>query len=178
MVMTVNDDRFLNFLSRIESEALRDVALHWFKARGGKRMAAWRDIDPIQIAAHLPIIWSWRYDIGSETFTGRLAGESIVAAFGKSLRGAHMGDFCPSAAYPAWYARNRRVVTEPCYSYEYGAVFRHIDRVGSGERIILPIADDGETGDGIFGATLYDMAVPSDGDGTRYTADNIEYYPL
>jgi hypothetical protein len=72
---------------------LRNVALHWQAARGAKRMPGWRDIDPAAIARYLPIIWSWKYDHRTDSFTGRLSGQDINAVFGKSIRGVPMKDF-------------------------------------------------------------------------------------
>jgi hypothetical protein len=39
----------------------------------------------------------------------------------------------------------------------HGLVFRHLARYGTGERIMLPLADDGEHGDGMLGATEYSI---------------------
>ena len=82
------DEHFQDFFARIEAPALRAVARHWGEARAGRRMPAWRDIDPLKIVPYLPIVWAWRYDRQDDRFTGRLAGDAITRAFGRSLRGA------------------------------------------------------------------------------------------
>src|SRR5277367_5160003 len=131
---------FGEFLARIEHPALRAVAGHWQAVRGGKLMPAWGDIDPTAIARHLPIVWAWKYDRAADRFTGRLAGEEINTAFGKSLRGADMADFFKDFNYDEIFARHRRVVTAPCLAHGHGQVFGHAGRAGVGERIILPLA--------------------------------------
>ncbi len=120
-------------------------------------MPGWSNIKPSAIAPHLPIVWSYKYDRVSDTFTGRLAGERITSLFGKSFRGLSMEDAYPADEYPALFARSKRVVTEPAFMRGSGLVFRHLDRYGTGERIIMPLAEDGEHGDGILGATEYRM---------------------
>jgi hypothetical protein len=150
------------FLGHIESPRLLNVARHWLVARGGRRMPGWRDIDPLAIAAELPIVWSWKYDRLADSFTGRLAGDDVDAVFGKSMRGVPMKDFFDARFYELVFARHRRVVTEPALAHGSGPVFVHADRYGQGERIILPLADDGEHGDGLIGATVYPL--PSDGE--------------
>jgi hypothetical protein len=78
---------FQAFFDSIRSESLRTLARQWEAARGDRRMPAFRDIDPVEIGRHLRYIWSWKYDRQADSFTGRLAGEEIDRAFGKSLRG-------------------------------------------------------------------------------------------
>jgi hypothetical protein len=76
------------FFESIQSEPLRVLARQWAAARGSRRMPAFRDIDPVGIGRHLRYVWAWKYDRDADAFTGRLAGEEIDRAFGKSLRGA------------------------------------------------------------------------------------------
>jgi hypothetical protein len=169
---------FAAFLARIENPGLRNVATHWNAARGTRRMPGWADIDPAAIARQLPIIWAWIYDRVADRFTGRLAGEEINAAFGKSLRGEDMATFFREYEYEKIFARHRRVVTEPCFAHGLGQVFRHARRVGIGERIILPLAADGETGDGILGATFYRNGPSELPDTTPRVGENVTFTPL
>ncbi|MBI2253897.1 MAG: PAS domain-containing protein [Proteobacteria bacterium] len=168
---------FEQFAARIESPALCDVAQHWHQARGARRMPGWSQIDPTEIARHLPIIWSWRFDVRTGSFTGRLSGEDINNAFGKSVRGARMEEFFAPDQYDHIYARHRQVVTEPCFAHGIGAVFIHADRYGEGERIILPLAEDGLIGDGIIGATYYRF-VDNPPVGSRMLEETVSYFSL
>jgi hypothetical protein len=146
---------FEAFERAIVSPALKAVARHWNEVRGAQRMPAWADIKPGAIALHLPIVWSYRYDRQTDTFTGRLAGERITAVFGKSLRGLPMTEAYPENAYPGLFARHKRTILEPACMRAHGLVFGHLNRFGVGERIVMPLADDHEQGDGVFGATEY-----------------------
>ena len=143
------------FEHSVESPALRNVIRHWAQARGGRRMPGWDDLKPSAIKEQLTIIWSWRFDPVSCEFIGRLAGERIESVLGMSVRGARMSDVFARHDYAMAFARHTRVMTEPAFFRGHGLVFRHLDRFDIGERIILPLADDGEHGDGIFGATEY-----------------------
>ena len=172
---------FQEFLSVVESPDLRQVAQHWNDARGGKKIPAWADIDPAAIARQLRIIWSWKYDRAADRFTGRLAGEEIDAVFGKSMRGADMKEFFKDRSYDVIFARNKKVVAIPCFAHGKGLVFIHAGRYGRGERIILPLADDGVHGDGIIGATVYRLTPPSAADESRdskASGEDVTFHPL
>lgn len=146
---------FQNFLQAIASPDLKRVAEHWDQARGSRAMPGWNDIRPTQIARQLPSIWVYRYDRATDLFTGRLAGDLIEHVFGKSFRGTPMTELYPKVDYPRLFARARRVVCEPALFRGEGMVFKHVEHFGEGERIIMPLADDGVAGDGAFGATVY-----------------------
>lgn len=144
------------FFSAIASEDLKKVAAHWRCARADRAMPGWRDIRPTAIAPQLSLIWVYRYDRQADAFTGRLAGDTIEQIFGKSFRGTPMTEIYPEADYPRLFARAKRVACEPAFYRGHGTVFRHVDRWGEGERIMMPLADDGTNGDGLLGATHYD----------------------
>jgi len=170
---------FRDFLASIGHPRLREIAEHWDRARGGKLMPAWGDLDATELRRNLAIVWAWKYDRASDRFTGRLAGEEINDAFGKSLRGADMAEFFKEFDYPGIFARHRRVVTEPCCAHGTGRVFAHARRVGLGERIIMPLAEDGVHGDGIFGATLYDPRPREWEEGAvPVVGETVTFYPL
>jgi hypothetical protein len=147
---------FAEFEKAIVSEDLKSVARHWDEARGGKQMPSWRDLKPKRIAGQLPIVWSYSYDTASDAFTGRLAGDRITLIFGKNFRGLPMAEAYPKHDFPRLFARSKRVITEPAHYHGLGMVFRHLGRVGCGERIIMALGKSGVS-EGIFGATSYPM---------------------
>jgi len=144
---------FQQFLQSIRSSRLVSVAKHWDEARRGKRMPGWGDIRPSVIKAQLPIVWSWRFDDVSQQFVGRLAGNEIERAFGQSFRGRAMADVFKDHDYEKFRARHTRVMQEPALFIGRGLVFRHLKRLDVGERIVMPLAEDGVQGDGVLGAT-------------------------
>lgn len=166
---------FAHFYSAIESDALKHVAAHWHEARGQRRLPAWHDLQPSHMANQLKLIWVYKYDRQTELFTGRLAGNMIESVFGKSFRGTPMKELYPEHDYHRLHARAHRVVSEPALFRGQGKVFRHLSRIGNGERIILPLSDDGLHCDGIMGATIYEMA---HNDTSRHTVENEYWYSL
>jgi hypothetical protein len=170
-------------MSILQAACPRDVLRHWRAVRGKRLMPRWSDIDPSALRRHLPYLWSWRYDAVADTFTGRIAGEEITAIFGKSLRHMPMAEFFKDWDYPSIFARHKRVVSEPCIAIGQGLVFSHAGRQGYGERLILPLADDGIHGDGIIGATSYDFnrlreAHPLAQSILSTTDEDVRYFPL
>lgn len=146
---------FAAFHAIITSADLRQVAAHWDSARAGRTVPAWKDIRPAAIVRQLPIVWSYTYDAATDTFTGRLAGDVINQIFGRDLRGVSLSDLQPQVDAEYLGARFRRVVTEVALYRSDGAVFHQAERHGFGERIIMPLSEDGVTMNGIFGATQY-----------------------
>lgn len=170
----LNDMSFDRFLGLVRDPALIDVARHWDAARSGRRMPGWSRIDPRAIARHLPIVWSWRRDPATGELVGRLAGEDIVAALGESLRGKRDVDFWVGRGGDAIVERHRRAMAEPSLVHGRGPVFAHAGRHGIGERIILPLAEDGEHADGLLGATVYRFGDAPHPDGPFTSSDETE----
>lgn len=146
---------FEAFERSIRSRALKRVANHWNAARGSNNLPGWNAIKPSAIVAQLPMIWMYNYDRRSDSFTGRLSGDHIDRIFGRNLKGVPMTELYPASEYRQLFERTKRVVCEPAFFRGDGMVFRHMDRYGQGERIMLPMASDGVTGDGVVGATEY-----------------------
>jgi len=172
---------FETFFNAILSEPLRVLARQWDAARAGRRMPAFRDIDPVGIGRHLRYVWAWKYDRAADSFLGRLAGEEIDKAFGKSLRGMQMTEFYAPDVYDLVFPRHRRVVTEPCFFHGTGMVFAQMGYTMAGERISLPLSEDGEIGDGIIGGTFYSTLPPQNEArplGPDFTPERVAFFPL
>jgi hypothetical protein len=147
---------YSDFEASIKSSALQHVAAHWDEARQSRSMPSWPNINPAKIAAHLSIVWSFRYDADTGEFTGRLVGEHIARHIGKDFRNLRLDEAYPPDAF-VWAAPLfKRVVTEPALYAHLGIAFTQLDRPGAGERIVLPLSSDGITADGVLGATVFD----------------------
>jgi len=169
---------FDDFFYRIENNALREIAAHWNEARGCRRMPTWRDIDALKIPRHLPIVWSLRYDRETERFSVRLAGEDIRSLHPDGRRGLQLEEFLKQEDFQLIYARCRKQVLETCLSRDHGVVFHFPERSCLGERIVMPLAEDGENASEVFGATYYDHSQLADLTGARFSFENLEYWPL
>jgi hypothetical protein len=146
---------FQEFFASIASDDLRRVAKNWEAARGERLMPGWKDFDPVPIGRQLRFIWAWKYDRAAESFTGRLAGEEIASMFGGIISGVAMSDYFPPEIYRAFFPWMQRVVVQPAFARGSGLIYRRLGRNFTGERIIVPLADDGLHADGLIGATVY-----------------------
>jgi hypothetical protein len=164
-------------LQTIVSPSLREILLYWDSLRRDLTLPGWRDIDPLDLRRHLPILWAWKYDRAGDLFTGRLAGESITAVFGESLRNRSLEDFFKNRGYEDIKEQFHRVVDELAIYVGRGAVFDYAGHYGSGERIIMPLADDGTHPDGLIGATTYAFASAGD-PATPQSQEEIQFFPL
>ncbi|HEY5084821.1 MAG TPA: PAS domain-containing protein [Rhizomicrobium sp.] len=144
-----------NLLETITAPSLKAVAAHWFSARGDKKMPSWDDLKPKAIARQLPLVWSLNYDPATKGFTGRLAGDRIARLIGKSFRGLPLEQAQTPAAFGVMRPLLSRVVTEPAIYFGSGNIFQHENAFLAGERLLLPLAANGENSDGLLGATEY-----------------------
>jgi hypothetical protein len=181
MSVAIDSISYARFRAAITEPALLEIAAHWYAARGDRLLPAWRDIDAYTLARHLPIVWSWRYDFTGDTFIGRLAGEEINAMLGLSIRGKTIEECFAPDAVPVVRQRYQAVMDGPCFMFSHGKVFARGGHTGSGERIVLPLADDGVRSDGLLGATVYRLGmVPTARDGVTIDHHNeiVTHYKL
>ena len=146
---------FSEFFESISAPSLKAIAAHWQEVRGSKRIPSFGDLQPRALKSHLPIIWSYKYDRASRSFTGRLAGDRIALLFGKNFRGLPLVEAHGPDAISTIYAGLSRIILEPAAHRGWGKVLKHQDQFGMGERIMLPLANDGVNGDEVLGATEY-----------------------
>ena len=146
---------YRDFEDSIISPRLRVVARHWTKARGTRRIAAWTDIDPFEISEQLPIVFSYSYDAQRDEFFGRLAGNAIAGLSPSAFKGAPLSEIRPADQYPRAVERAMRVVKETALYRGTGLIYVTESKKMLGEKIVLPLASNGITPDGIFGATDY-----------------------
>jgi len=168
-------------LAYLQEPPMHEVARFWDQARAGRRFPAWRDIDPVALAAHLPILWAWRWDKTEQTFIGRLAGEAILDAMGPGFRGSRLQDYFANRNAATFMYRYRRVIEVPAIMANRGFVFSLIGGTGIGERIALPLAEDGEHPDGIFGATIYRVTgnkLARDRITVSQERETVEFFPV
>jgi hypothetical protein len=116
-------------------------------------MAAWSDLSPSAISAHLKRLWVFKYDRDTGEFNARLAGSRVMMRFGKSFRGTPLKELHPPHIFEQCHAHLTRSVSEPAFLHCTGRLFRIGERLVEGERIALPLASDGHHGDGILGAS-------------------------
>ena len=169
-------------LDYLKEPPIHEVVRFWDQARAGRRFPAWRDIDPVALAPHLAVLWAWRWDRDLQTFIGRLAGEAILDAMGPGFRGARIEEYFAGRNADVFIERYRRVLNQPAIMANRGFVFQLVGGQGRGERVALPLADDGRTPDGLFGATIYRLAGQKRVARERVTVteatETVEFFPV
>lgn len=121
-------------------------------------MPAWADINPARIAPHLSIVWSFHYDREKDEFVGRLVGQNLARHIRKSFKGLSLAEAYPPDALSWVLPLFERVVRGPALYDHAGPLFRQQNRDGFGERILMPLSEDGAESDGVLGATLLNDA--------------------
>ncbi|NIA69861.1 PAS domain-containing protein [Pelagibius litoralis] len=138
----------------IESGPLRNLLSHYLEARGSRRMPSRRDIDALKLGPVLPIIWVMEHEPAAGTFRYRIAGEEVNDAFGRSVTGHLLSELVAPDHFPTVTANFLRVIEEEAAMIASGPLYRCTDRMAVGQRLALPLSDDGEKAGGIVGATL------------------------
>jgi len=165
----------------IQSTALKAVMAHWLEARKNRRMPAWKDIDATAIGKYLPQVWAWRFDQARGIFIGRLAGEEITAVLGTEIRGRPLHQCFPADAAQVVHDRYKAVVDGPRIMRTIGHVQMVTGRHGVGERIVMPLSDDGTIGDGVLGVTEYRLNIADArtlGAAIDHHREDIAFYAL
>ncbi|MGF1593780.1 MAG: PAS domain-containing protein [Kiloniellaceae bacterium] len=146
----------------IKSQPLKLLLEHYLEARGDKRMPARRDIDALKLAPVLPIIWISEYEPAAGTFRYRLAGEAVNEVWGMSVAGRLLSDFVMPERFETTNESFLKAMREEVALHASGPVYRCNDRIGLGERLVLPLSSDGSIADGLIGATHRDAMVDLD----------------
>jgi hypothetical protein len=149
---------------------------HYLTVRGSKRMPSRRDIDAVELGPVLPIIWVSAYEPAAGTFRYRLAGEEVNEVWGMSVAGRLLSDFVAPDRFQVTNEAFLKVMREAAALIASGPVYRCNDRIGLGERLVLPLAGDGAAGDGLIGATARETMV--DFDKASMSEQQSTYIPI
>mgnify|MGYP006279259443 FL=1 len=139
----------------LTSPALRVVARWWLSAYTPGRLPSRTEIDLNAIRHALPYVWLIEYLSDEDAFQYRLAGEHVNAVFGFSLRGKRLHDIIEPHMEPVVRQRFLHALNTPGAVYAVGRVYMRIGGYREGERLILPLSDDGVNGTHLFGVTDY-----------------------
>jgi len=163
-------------LPAIKSQRLRRLLEHYLEARGERHLPSRRDIDPTRLGPVLPIIWISEYESAAGTFRYRLAGEEVNQVWGRSVAGCLLSDFVLPERFKPTNEAFLKVMREEMALLASGPVYRCNDRIGLGERLVLPLASDGITADGLIGATHRELMVELDQ--AAMSQQTVTYVPI
>lgn len=141
-------------MTQIQGPAFQECLGHWQAARNGRSMPARRDVHPESIRAAIGFVGM--VDIlrsaGGLDFRYRMFGSLMAAAIGNDFTGRMVGQIEP-ASYAAML---RRSYTEAAFARApryHRVCFTHGEKQRIYFRLLLPLADDGETPDRLWAVT-------------------------
>ncbi|WP_420405574.1 PAS domain-containing protein [Nisaea sp.] len=149
---------------RMRTESLKVLLDHWRVIKGPLLMPSRRQIDPVEFGAALPRIWLCDYEQDSDRFRYRLTGERVAKRFGHQLSRRYLDDNTNPDYYPRVHRYYRNVVDLPAALYIYGRLYAETSNPIHGERLLLPLSDDGRTVQNVIGATAEIVSTDSDGE--------------
>lgn len=126
-------------LHHLVDDRVRRLARYWLDKRRGRAVPARRDIDPVEIPWALANIWIAEHAPEAADMRYRLAGTTIDAMFGRSLRGQLFGDILPPDRHAVALDRCRTVLERPAIAHLIGPIRLEHDREIESEGVILPL---------------------------------------
>jgi len=118
-------------------------------------MPSWDDLPSATLAPHARRLWGFAYDPEAGIFTVRLVGERLKKGASQEFDAGQFEDIRTRANYSEIHQQLTKIITTPLVNRSSGRLFKIGDFTATGERICLPLAKDGKTGDGMLGASDY-----------------------
>lgn len=137
----------------IRSSALRQLVAWWDQARGNRLMPAAGDVNPTEIPKVLTRIWLCDHLPESGRLRYRLAGDEINDFWGFNLAGHHLDDFVPSDRLDSATEICSLAIELPAIVHVASCLSLTEEIRRNGERIVLPLSDDGRRVNALLGAT-------------------------
>jgi hypothetical protein len=148
-----------DFAAQIDHANLRAFYAYWLTKRGGKRVPARADIDPVEIHRFLPNIFMLDVIESGARFRYRLVGTAIGNAVG-DFSGRYVDEALPPPQYEVYREKYQRIVRELAVLYEVVRIVWHENPAVLFRRLMLPLSDDQATANILFGVGYYDYGDP------------------
>ncbi len=149
-------DSLPDVFGHVRDPGLRRMIGHWLGLRRGRLLPARRDVDPAALRWALADIFMVDHLPETDRYRFRLAGERIVEQMGDPMRGRHLDEIVPPGMLARVVGYYRQAIEGPALVHITGAINIARGRVGTGERILMTLADDGTRAGGLVGMTVYD----------------------
>jgi len=150
---TLIGDALDQIAGRLRTVNTRNLLQHWRTIKGADLVPSRHRIDPSQLTQVLSSVWLCDYEREADRFRYRLTGEKVAARFGHKLSKHYLDDNTDPGYYPRVHRYYRNAIDFPAVLYIYGRLYAETDNPIHGERILLPLSDDGQTVHGLIGAT-------------------------
>jgi hypothetical protein len=162
----------------VKHKVLRRLIAYWLDKRLQRIMPSRGDIDPVDIPWALEWIWLCDYQPTDRRFRFRLAGERVNDFWGSSIAGRYLDEIVPKARVGD-AGRFYGVASDgPAIVHDVGRLFLQGKVFATGERIILPLSDDGRGVTGLLGASCRDWYRHFDLDGALRSLQCATVTPL
>jgi hypothetical protein len=146
------DAERIKSFGHIGNRSLHRLIAYWFDKRGERALPALRDVDPTEIPLLLGQIWLCDRQADSGRFRYRLAGEKINAFWGYSIAGKHLEEIVPSDRLASATEKFRMACELPAILHDHVCLSLTEEITQTGERLILPLSDDGVRVNVLLGA--------------------------
>jgi len=140
----------------VENEKLRQLFDYWLGMVSGLTPPRKADIDPMAIPRLLPHIWIQEHVPGTTEFRCRLAGEDVKDRYAVDIIGPLFSEVIGDKAWALVSEQYMLSINTPGICHSIGPVYMHtIERMGIGERILMPLQNNEGVNAFILGATIY-----------------------
>jgi hypothetical protein len=139
----------------IRDERLRALFDYWQGKRGDREMPARGDIDPVEIPSLLPIVGLVDVLDGGARFRYRLMGTELAQMDGHDPTGRFLDEALPDGKYADYVIglfREVAVERRPLYGESDFLGRDGVER--QVRRLLMPLSDDGQVVDMIFGGQV------------------------
>lgn len=140
---------------RVDDPRLDALWRHWLAARAGRRMPSRRSIDPTAMPATLPHLFLYDFDAATGRFYCRLSGEEINLVVGINCSHRFLDEMFPPPIFAVVNDRYTHIVRTPTMAHMRGTINMANGASVPGERLILPLSDDGVVATGLIGGSIY-----------------------
>lgn len=140
---------------QIDHAGLRDFYRYWLAKRGGRRVPARADIDPIEIRRFLPNIFMLDVIDGGARFRYRLVGTAVGNAIG-DYTGRYVDEALPPAQYAIYRQKYESIIRDFAIHYEVARVLWHERADVLYRRLMLPLSDDQMSANILLGVSHFE----------------------
>lgn len=162
----------------LRDERLRRLVSYWFDIRGDDAVPRRQRVDPVEIPYALSLVWLCDHLPAEQRFRYRLIGQQVRDIYAGPVVGRSLDVITDGSVLPRVSDYFQRCVQLPAVVTVTGKIYSELARPARGERVLLPLAGDGRTVDGILGATAahWDNVQP---DGSLAVPDQVRtFFPL
>lgn len=135
---------------------LRRLIGYWIDKRMPRAMPSRGEIDPVEIPWALSWIWLCDYLPADRRFRFRLAGEQVNDFWGSNIGGRYLDEIVPEDQASAADAFLHSATDGPAIVHDRGQILLEDEVFATGERIVLPLSEDGREVTGLLGASCRD----------------------